>query len=325
MNGIIDKVRGAGKTSESAEKSSQAPVDTPQGSDPAIGASAPDAGGTAQAALESPSPASTSGSTPAKAGKSGKPKRQFHVVTQGKGGAGKTFIASLLCQAMRRQGRDWSAYDLDPVNNTLAGIKGLGVKAWDLFGDDGAVDKIDPFKFDKMMEEVLQGKGDVIVDVGATAFLPFNQYMLDTSVFKLLQEHADMRGVVHCVVRSGAGLIDCLNGLAGLCLNYNMPTQLDLVVWLNEVEGPVIGKDGKKFEEMKIYTRNSKLIKKVVRLREERSELVQDDMRRMLRDKLTFSDVRETGDFTLLSSMRLRTSAEKYLGVADEVINFLGG
>ena len=43
-----------------------------------------------------------------------------HFVLQGKGGVGKSFVASILGQYFQVRGRDVRCFDTDPVNQTFA-------------------------------------------------------------------------------------------------------------------------------------------------------------------------------------------------------------
>ena len=46
-----------------------------------------------------------------------------HFIQQGKGGVGKSVIASFLYQVLHHQGKEVAAFDTDPVNATLKGYK----------------------------------------------------------------------------------------------------------------------------------------------------------------------------------------------------------
>ena len=70
-----------------------------------------------------------------------------HFVLQGKGGVGKSLIASLLYQYLHQQGRAVTGVDTDPVNATFAGYKELSVQVLNIMeGDD-----IDQRRFDSLM------------------------------------------------------------------------------------------------------------------------------------------------------------------------------
>ena len=55
-----------------------------------------------------------------------------HFIQQGKGGVGKSMIASILYQTLRLLGKQVIAFDTDPVNATLAGFKEFEVSCLDI-------------------------------------------------------------------------------------------------------------------------------------------------------------------------------------------------
>ena len=63
-----------------------------------------------------------------------------HFVLQGKGGVGKSFVASILGQYFRERNKNVNCVDTDPVNQTFAQYRDLDVQRLDLLMD-GAVDQ----------------------------------------------------------------------------------------------------------------------------------------------------------------------------------------
>ncbi len=60
-----------------------------------------------------------------------------HFIQQGKGGVGKSVIASFLYQVLRHQGKEVAAFDTDPVNATLKGYKEFKVIQVDIVRQGG--------------------------------------------------------------------------------------------------------------------------------------------------------------------------------------------
>jgi hypothetical protein len=86
---------------------------------------------------------------------------------QGKGGVGKTLIASLLLQYCQHTGREVVGYDADPVNVTLSSVKGLAAQPIKLVeGENLVVATADQF-----VEDLLTCPTDVVLDNGAAGFL----------------------------------------------------------------------------------------------------------------------------------------------------------
>ena len=103
----------------------------------------------------------------------------IHLTLQGKGGVGKSLIASVLAQYFREHGRDVRCIDTDPVNRTLAQYSALGVDWLNLRDEHN---RIDQRSFDSLMERFLTEDGATfVVDNGASTFLPLWHYLLDNS------------------------------------------------------------------------------------------------------------------------------------------------
>jgi cellulose biosynthesis protein BcsQ len=53
----------------------------------------------------------------------------IHMVLQGKGGVGKSFVAALMAQYLQDRGQDPVCIDTDPVNATFAGYAETSTRA----------------------------------------------------------------------------------------------------------------------------------------------------------------------------------------------------
>ena len=120
------------------------------------------------------------------------------AVASGKGGVGKSLVASLLCQYLIEQGREILAFDTDPLNQTLTGYKDLPVKELHLMkGDD-----IDRRRFDQLIEDILTAPGDVVVDNGAASFVPLSAYLKENQTIDFIEE-SGIRVLIHTVFTGG--------------------------------------------------------------------------------------------------------------------------
>ena len=80
---------------------------------------------------------------------------QVEMILQGKGGVGKSLIATLLAQHCKSTGVKTLCIDTDPVSPTFSGFKAYGVKHLDLMnGDD-----VDPERFDELMAMLMEADG----------------------------------------------------------------------------------------------------------------------------------------------------------------------
>src|SRR5713226_6266141 len=168
---------------------------------------------------------------------------KIHMILQGKGGVGKSFIAAMIAQYKASKGQKPLCIDTDPVNSTFHGYKALGVRRLQIM--DG--DEINSRNFDTLVELVAASKDDVIIDNGAASFVPMSHYLLSNQVPALLQQMGHEL-VVHTVITGGQALLDTVNGFAQLVSQF--PEEALFIVWLNPYWGP-IEHEGKRFEQMK--------------------------------------------------------------------------
>jgi len=102
-------------------------------------------------------------------------KQNLHISLNGKGGVGKSYISALLMQYIQDKNGNINGIDTDPSNRTLADIKSLDVMSLELMQDN----QISVAKFDDLTMYLLELKDkDVVIDVGATTFLPLVNYLL---------------------------------------------------------------------------------------------------------------------------------------------------
>src|ERR1043165_2673960 len=109
---------------------------------------------------------------------------KIHMILQGKGGVGKSFIAAIVAQYKASKGQKPLCIDTDPVNSTFHGYKALGVRRLEIM--DG--DEINSRNFDTLVELVVASKDDVIIGNGAVTFVPMSHYLLSNQVPALLQQ-----------------------------------------------------------------------------------------------------------------------------------------
>ncbi len=237
-----------------------------------------------------------------------------HLILQGKGGVGKSFIAALLAQYLQERGVAVHCFDADPVNSTLAGFPALNTTKLDLIESSDKGRRINPRRFDDLVEQVTSqpAESHVIVDTGSSAFVPLLHYVVSNEVPTVLS-NAGHELVVHTVVTGGQALLDTLHGAAQLV------KQLDdarFVVWLNPFWGP-IADDGKSFEQMRIYQDIKKRIETIVSLPAFTDELFPQDIAGMLKSRLTFKDAIETPALSLMSRHRLKVAQRDFYSRLD--------
>lgn len=219
-----------------------------------------------------------------------------HLVLQGKGGVGKSFVSSILAQYFRTKSAPVHCLDTDPVNATFAQYRLLEAEHLKVLRRG----RINEKEFDVFVQRVCHGEGVFIVDTGATTFVPLWNFILENEILALFQSH-QRRVFVHSVVAGGQAMTDTLNGLERLA---QTTLEKNVVVWINEYFGEVT-KDGKAFEEFKIAEEYAHKLVGSVLIRERNPQTFGDDLRLMLEQRLTFDEAIHDERFFLVSKQRL--------------------
>jgi cellulose biosynthesis protein BcsQ len=220
-----------------------------------------------------------------------------HLVLQGKGGVGKSFVASILGQYFRERNKNVKCVDTDPVNQTFAQYRELGVQRLDLLVD-GAIDQR---AFDGLVERLLTEDGFFVVDNGASTFIPMWNYILENDLVHVLQQSGRPL-FVHCVITGGQALTDTLTGLAKLA--ETTPDQ-NIVIWVNEYFGKV-ERDGRPLSDLPVYRDHAEKIWGSVAIPRRNRDTFGRDVEDLLRRKMTFRQALEGSDFPIMVRQRLK-------------------
>jgi hypothetical protein len=236
--------------------------------------------------------------------------KKIHIILQGKGGVGKSLIAAAIAQYKVAKGDEMVCIDTDPVNATFGGYKGLNVRRLNIMEED----EINPRNFDAMVEIIAQSKGDVVIDNGASSFVPMSHYLISNQVPSLLAEMG-FELVIHTVVTGGQALLDTINGFAHLTSQF--PKETTFIVWLNPYWGPV-EHEGKGFEAMKAYQSNKGKVKAIVKIPNLKAETFGRDFSDMLQARLTFDEALAMDSLTIMSRQRLKLLQTELFGQMDK-------
>ncbi len=106
-----------------------------------------------------------------------------HLVLQGKGGVGKSFVSSILAQYFRTKSAPVHCLDTDPVNATFAQYRLLGAEHLKVLKRGIVNEK----EFDVFVQRVCKGQGVFIVDTGATTFVPLWNYILENQILEFFR------------------------------------------------------------------------------------------------------------------------------------------
>ena len=233
----------------------------------------------------------------------------IHMVLQGKGGVGKSMIAATIAQFKMSKGQRPLCIDTDPVNATFEGYKALDVHRLNIM--DG--DEINTRNFDALIELIATSEVDVIIDNGASSFVPLSHYIISNQVPTLLQEMGH-RLVIHTVITGGQALLDTVSGFAQLVSQF--PDECLFTVWLNPYWG-AIEDQGKGFEQMKAYTANKGRVSAIIKIPQLKEETYGRDFAEMLQARLTFDEALDKESLTIMSRQRLKIVRTQLFGLLE--------
>ena len=235
----------------------------------------------------------------------------IHFILQGKGGVGKSMVASFLYQALRHFGREVMAYDTDPVNATLAAFREFNVTTLAIMRDGN----IDARKFDTLLESLANApKGShVIVDNGASSFIALGAYLQENDVLSLLAD-AGHRVFFHSIITGGQAIGDTVQGLAQLVSGF---PDSSLLVWLNPFFGE-IAIDGMSFEDFKIYKDHAHQFHALIRLPEGNRALIGKDLEELLAKRQSFEAAIYGSSTSIAVKARLRRYWNQILSCVEQ-------
>jgi hypothetical protein len=233
-----------------------------------------------------------------------------HFSLQGKGGVGKSVVASWLAQYFQSKDLGVTCIDTDPVNATLSQFKDLYAEHLNVL----RAGVINEKEFDVLVEQVCSHDGIYVVDTGATTFVPLWHYMLEHQLFQFLIDRG-RRVFVHLVVTGGQGMQDTLAGFKRVA---ETAPDKSIVVWLNEYFGEV-ERDGKRFEELQLAQQFASKLVGAILIRERNRNTFGDDIKLMLQKYLTFEAAIRSDQFGLVSKQRLTVVRRDLFGQLDSL------
>jgi hypothetical protein len=242
--------------------------------------------------------------------------KQAHFVMTTKGGVGKSYVASLITQWLMSRDKEVQAFDNDPATATLFAYKALPVKRIQLVTNE---DEIDQAAYDQMVTDMLAGTSDFVIDNGASNYFALINYMRENGLFDVLRAN-EIRPVVHTPVMGGGSLEQAVLGVHEVLQSLDKETEM--VVWLNEHEGPIAG-DGKTWQEFAVYQRWKSRITAEVVIKEQRGELFQKLMRgKILGPARTFAEFAQLGDDEagVMEKQRAHLIAKEIFSQLDQVL-----
>lgn len=218
----------------------------------------------------------------------------IHFILQGKGGIGKSYVATVLTQFWMDRNIPVSGIDLDPTNPTFGEFESLPVERINLLNDAG---QIDTQKFAVFSEKLLNypNETEIIVDCGASAYIPTTQF-LEQMQFIDWAKSFNKTVYIHTILKGGGELLDTMLSCSDLFERFQ---DCKFIIWLNESKQPVLFKE-KSFVDGPFYKKNQKRILDVIPLPEYTSGFFKGDIDKMIEQRLTFKEAIEGDEFMLV-------------------------
>jgi hypothetical protein len=223
---------------------------------------------------------------------------------QGKGGVGKSLLASYLAQYIREKKGGCLVFDTDPLNSTLARTKSLDARVVKILDDDHVT--ILKTAFDQMIEECAEMDMDAVIDVGASSFIHLLEYFEVNGIYDLWHE-MEHRCTLHTII-TGKDFLDTCDQFGVVMEKTGRLTSVSSVVWLNSFAGPV-EKAGRGFEETLVYQENKAHIKAILAMPVFTDDMMRHDFLAMMDAGKTFDEM--IGDPSVHLMNRQRTKMMK--------------
>ncbi|HAU1091251.1 TPA: conjugal transfer protein TraL [Legionella pneumophila] len=237
---------------------------------------------------------------------------KIHITMQGKGGVGKSFVSATTAQYKFNKGQSPLCIDTDPINATFHGFKSLKVERLIIMEGD----EINSRHFDVLIEKITNTQDDVIIDNGASSFVPLSHYLITNQVPTLLKGMGHEL-IIHTVITGGQALLDTINGFAQLVNQF--PEDVRYVVWLNPYWGK-IESEGKSFEQLKVYKETKDRIAAIINIPDLKEETFGHDLSNMLQQKITFNEAIDSPERNIMTRQRLKLIRDQLFSQIDNAM-----
>lgn len=245
---------------------------------------------------------------------------RIHLVMQGKGGVGKSLLAFYIALYLRHRTGKCLVFDTDPLNQTLARTTALDARVLKLLADDHIT--IMKNAFDEMIESCEALDANVVIDVGASSFVPMLEYCAKNGVYDLWQSMGH-GCVLHSII-TGKDFRDTCKMFGVVMEKTGRIPSVSSIVWLNPFAGPV-EKDGMGFDETSVYRENKDHIKAVLPMPAFTDETMHHDFLALMEAGKTFDEFINDPANRLMSRQRVRMMQDEVYKVMGRANIFLKG
>lgn len=239
----------------------------------------------------------------------------IHLVLQGKGGVGKSFLCVLLAQYFADRSIPCINVDTDPSNASFYAFKQLHAKRVDILSEDHK--SILPEKFDELIELIVNPENeanDIIIDSGSSCYIPFSNYLIDNDVIAMLKDLGHNINI-HTIVTGGASLFDTLIGAKQICDAFSAA---NIYIWQNPAAGGKVVSDNKEFHDMKIYNDIKDSIINDIELPTYVNEF-KKDLDSVLAKHMTFAEALNSNEFRIMNRQRIKMIQRDHFNCIDRL------
>ena len=237
-------------------------------------------------------------------------KNTIHFVLQGKGGVGKSLIASQISDYIKTKTEALAAYDTDQENTTFQSYKSLNVKPVPLMTPSRTINSK---KFDSLILGLLENEEPAVIDNGANTFSPLMAYIVENDIFTTLAE-SGKKVFIHTIVAGGDNLNDTVNGFSSLAQSTEVP----LVLWLNEYFGSTNTNNGP-FLETKLFKNYAEKVIGTVTICARNPQTFGVDIQNMNKLRMTVSEAIASDKFHILEKQRLKMFGRDIFNQLDQI------
>lgn len=260
-----------------------------------------------------------------------------HFVMQGKGGAGKSFVSSLIAEYIKDLNPNNLVLDTDPLNQSLLKIKRLNCEFVDIL--DKSKDHINNNQFDIIIQKIIDSNSDhILIDTGSSAFIQLCSYINQQNVIQTLSD-LGYHTKFHFVINGGSEQHHTVNltlSFASILYDFNhiFSTQAGgnykpLIIWLNPMPEPLkFDNPSNSFLEDPAYTAMEDLLDGVINLPAYPNDRVlRDDIFTVKQNCFTFSQFQEQkyiadeNHYTIMAKLRVKRFKEEIDGYLEPLLH----
>ena len=233
-------------------------------------------------------------------------RKQVHIILQGKGGVGKSVIATLLAQYLKAKG-DLICIDTDPINPTFSKFTGLNVEHLNLLSSPN---RINERIFDELIEQILSSDKNFVIDNGAGGFLAISNYIILNDAIDILSSSFDI--FVHTPITGGQAFDETVNGLIGIANQFDEKTKI--ILWINEF----FGRLSKDIEEFNFYNSIKQRLTAKIIIPEQSIDTFGEDIKMMFTNNKIFDEIAKDETLKFMVKRRLNIFKEQIFVQLDQ-------